>query len=385
MGRKKMTFDTIKEEGFNSADLTDFFSGGFDKPEPPKEIKDEMASMLKKEVEPSTLAPSSTPIDTNVTEATSDNKKEILKEKVQQYVEMIPITSLVSYHEHPFKVRDDEDMDILVDSIRQYGNVIVPLSVREIGEDKYEILAGHRRKHAAEIVGLKELPCIIFDVDDNTADIIMVDSNAQRTVTPSERANSYRIKLEALKARGKVDGLFENAEEESSKTPDDFALDQLAKDADIGRTQISKYLRLAELNSYLQDLVDDGKRLGITSGYVLSFLSKINQLTLTNVLKNNEKYSVSLKQAVALRKYCDTDQRFTEDVAIDIMDGKRNVRGAYAGTPKVKFNEKTFREYFPKQVAEASPEKRISYIKNAMEFYNAYLEEHPESLDLSDL
>lgn len=377
MAKKKLSLKALEEEGFGS-DLEGLF---VDNSASVSKTRQEAAPKQSKAKEPQAKEPQKNEVKTHEPKEPSDDIKK-KREKAEAYITEIPIESLVEYPNHPFKVRDDEEMEILVDSIRQYGNVLVPLSIREIEDDKYVILSGHRRKHAAEIVGLKTLPCIIFDVDDATADFIMVDSNAQRELTPSERAAAYKIKYEALKKQGKRSDLYRESDDIAEN--DEDAFDKLAKDSGLSRKQIARYIRLTELNSTLLDMVDDGELLSTTSGYILSYLPKANQLVLSDLL-TRKKLKVSVKQANALRQVSKTTQTFTSELAESIITGKRGVKSAPATTKTPKFNEKTFADYYPSELAKAPTNSKISFVQDALTFYKKYIEEHPEEIDIKQI
>lgn len=307
----------------------------------------------------------STDATNDILEKSKAARKKV-EEEVKKSVQELPIDVLTTYHDHPFRVRDDDDMDILVDSIRQSG-IIVPLIVRELTTGEYEILAGHRRRHAALIVGLETVPCIVCDADDNDAAIFMVDSNAQRELTPSERANGYRIKLEALKKKGVQNGLYKDAAADEAPL-----MEQLAESSGISHVQISKYLRLAKLHPYMQELVDEGKRLSVAAGYLLSFLKDANQEILVSILSENENLRIKERTADEIRKYTETHPEFIKEDILDIIEGKKKARGRQK---KLKFAESTFRDYFPKKVVSAKPQERISFVAKALEYYR---ENHPE-------
>ena len=165
-------------------------------------------------------------------------------------IKEIPLGELHPFPDHPFGVRDDEAMEQTVESIKDYG-VLVPAIARHREDGGYEIIAGHRRKHACEIAGLKTMPVIVRDIDRNTATIVMVDSNLQReNILPSERAKAYKMKLEAIKRQGKRHDLT------STQPVQKLSVEQIAEDAGTSREQIRRYIRLNELQPELQHLVE---------------------------------------------------------------------------------------------------------------------------------
>ena len=166
----------------------------------------------------------------------------------------IPLSQLHDFPNHPFKVRDDEKMQETVESVKAYG-VLVPAIVRQRPDGEYEIVAGHRRKRASELAGLNELPAIVRDLDDDAATIIMVDSNLQReNILPSERAQAYKMKLEAIKRQG------ERRDLTSPQVAAKFrADDEVAKAAGVSGDTVRRFIRLTELQPELQEMVDSGK------------------------------------------------------------------------------------------------------------------------------
>ena len=166
----------------------------------------------------------------------------------------IPLSQLHDFPNHPFKVRDDEKMQETVESVKAYG-VLVPAIVRQRPDGDYEIVAGHRRKRASELAGLNELPAIVRDLDDDAATIIMVDSNLQReNILQSERAQAYKMKLEAIKRQG------ERRDLTSPQVAAKFrADDEVAKAAGVSGDTVRRFIRLTELQPELQEMVDSGK------------------------------------------------------------------------------------------------------------------------------
>ena len=167
--------------------------------------------------------------------------------EASEVIQKLKLSDLVPFKNHPFKVKDDEDMDKTVDSIRQFG-VLNPVIVRPQENGTYEIVSGHRRCHASELAGLEEIPAIVRNLDDDAATILMVDSNLQReTILPSERAWAFKMKLEAVKHQGERNDL--TSAQLGQKLP--WAVRQVAAEADSSKTQIQRYIRLTELNTGL--------------------------------------------------------------------------------------------------------------------------------------
>lgn len=182
----------------------------------------------------------------------------------------IPLGELHPFPDHPFGVRDDEAMEQTVGSIREYG-VLVPAIARPREEGGYELIAGHRRKHACELAGLETMPVIVRDLDRNAAVIIMVDSNIQReNILPSERAKAYKMKLEAIKRQGARHDLT------STQIVQKLSVDKVAEEAGTNREQVRRYIRLNELEPQLMQMVDEGK-IGMTPAVEISYLKPDEQ------------------------------------------------------------------------------------------------------------
>lgn len=175
----------------------------------------------------------------------------------EERITQLPLSELHDFPNHPFKVRDDEAMQETTESIKQYG-VLVPAIVRPRVDGGYEIIAGHRRKHGSELAGISTMPCIVREMDDATATILMVDSNVQReNILPSERAQAYKMKLEAIrrKAGRPTKEATQAAQDNSPQVAANFrADDEVAKDAGISGDTVRRYIRLTELAPELQQV-----------------------------------------------------------------------------------------------------------------------------------
>ena len=245
----------------------------------------------------------------------------------------IPLAELHEFRNHPFKILDDDKMAEMVDSIRQYG-VLVPGIVRERAEGGYEIVAGHRRKHASELAGKETMPVIVQELDDDEATIIMVDSNIQREeLLPSERAWAYKLKLEALKHQGTRTDLTSAQLGQKS-----WAVNQVAEESGDSRVQVQRYIRLTELLPELMDMVD-AKKIALNPAYELSFLTKEEQAILLEVIRG-ENISISLLQAGHLKKLSQ-ENSLTEETVLDLLCEKK------AAPIKITLQEKKIRKYFP--------------------------------------
>ncbi|MCC8157403.1 MAG: ParB/RepB/Spo0J family partition protein, partial [Oscillospiraceae bacterium] len=194
-----------------------------------------------------------------------------------EVVVQIPISELHDFPNHPFKVRDDESMQGTAESVRTYG-VLVPAIVRSREGGGYEIVAGHRRKHACELAGLSTMPAIVRELDTDAATIIMVDSNLQReNILPSEHAQAYKMKLEAIKRQGQRTDL--TCDQVGHKLDVRKSVEKIAEEAGESKTQIQRYIRLAELSPELQNMVDE-KKIGPPPAVELSYLKPEEQALL---------------------------------------------------------------------------------------------------------
>ena len=199
----------------------------------------------------------------------------------------VALGELHTFQNHPFKVNDDKEMEELAESIREHG-VLIPGIVRPRAEGGYELIAGHRRKHGSELAGKTEMPVIIRDYSDDEATIMMVDSNIQReTILPSEKAKAYALKYEALKHQGKRSGKS--------------TLDQVGEVAGENAKKVQRYLWLSRLSDQLLQMVDE-KRLGLSQGVDLSFLSKKSQQIVADAIEKS-KCTVSMGQSAKLKEY----------------------------------------------------------------------------------
>lgn len=207
----------------------------------------------------------------------------------------MPLSDLHPFEGHPFKVLDDELMEQTVESIKQIG-VVSPLIVRPDPEGGFEILSGHRRLHAAQLAGLETVPVIVKEMDDDAAIIFMVDSNLQReNILPSERAFSYKMKLEAMKHQGQRGDLTSDQVGQKS-----WAVNQLADDANESKTQVQRFIRLTNLIPEILDMVDE-KKIAFNPAVELSYLKPSQQKEFLEAM-DYAQASPSLSQAQRLKK-----------------------------------------------------------------------------------
>ncbi len=273
----------------------------------------------------------------------------------------IPLEKLVSFPNHPFKVRDDEEMNKLVESVSENG-VLVPAIVREKDNGEYEIISGHRRKFASEIAGKNTLRCIVSNLDDDAATVIMVDSNIQReNILPSEKAFAYKMKLDAMKHQGKS---FSTSRHFGEKL---LSIDKLAENSDDSARQIQRYIRLTYLIPELLQMVDEGK-MKMLPAVEISFLDKECQQDLLEAIES-VCCTPSHTQAIRMHKMFN-DGELNSDTILEVMcELKPNQQ------ERLIIPHKTLEKYIPKSVA---PEKRQDYVCKALEHYNKFLKSRAE-------
>lgn len=261
----------------------------------------------------------------------------------------LPISSLFEFENHPFKVLEDEKMEETKESIAKYG-VLVPIIVRPKDEQVYEIVAGHRRKKACELLGIETIPCIVRKLDDEESTIIMVDSNIQReNLLFSEKAFAYKMKLEAIKR--KAGRPKNNGTQVAHNFNGKKSVEVVADDAGTSKDQIRRYIRLTELTEPLLDMVDE-RKLAFNVGVELSYLPYKEQEI---VLDKMEYYllSPSLAQATKLKKYS-SDNGLT-DVLIDSILSETTEKPV-----QVTFKKDKLKKYFPKEYSAEQIEEVIT-------------------------
>ena len=234
-------------------------------------------------------------------------------EAKREFIADIPLTEISDFPDHPYKVKQDESMLELAASIREKG-VVNPALVRPKPEGGYEMVAGHRRKFASELAGKTVMPCIVRNLTDDEATIIMVDSNLQREkVLPSEKAFAYKMKLDAMKRQGQRTDLTSTpVEQKLSK----YSVEILGEAVGESRSQIQRYIRLTELITPILDMVDEGK-IAMRPAVELSYLPKEQQQTLFDTMEL-EDCTPSHAQAIKMRKFAEAG-KLNEDVILSIM------------------------------------------------------------------
>ena len=262
----------------------------------------------------------------------------------------IPINKLKDFADHPFSVKDDEAMQQTVESIREYG-VLVPAIARPLDDGTYELISGHRRKHACELAGLETMPVIVRDLDRNAAIIIMVDSNLQReNILPSEKAKAYKMKLEAIKrtaGRPTKENSCHNGTDFRGVRSDSMVAEN---SSDSART-IQRYIRLTELEPELMQMVDEGK-IGMTPAVEISYLKPEEQKLLIETI-DSEQATPSFSQAQRMKRLSQ-EGKLNDDAMLDIMMEQKKPE-----TWDLKLPMDKIRKYFPRSYTPQRMEETI--------------------------
>ena len=267
------------------------------------------------------------------------------KKESLEVIEQIELTKLHPFPDHPFGVRDDDSMQQTVESIREYG-VLVPAIARPREDGGYELIAGHRRKHACELAGLKTMPVIVRDIDRNVATIMMVDSNLQReNILPSERAKAYKMKLDAIKRQGARHDLT------STQLAQKLSVEKVAEEAGTSKDQIRRYIRLTELDPELQKMVDEGK-IGMTPAVEISYLKPDEQKLLIETI-DSEQATPSLSQAQRMKRLSQ-EGKLNDDAMLGIMMEQKKPE-----TWDLKLPMDKIRKYFPRSYTPQRMEETI--------------------------
>ena len=284
--------------------------------------------------------------------STDESRAEAQLEKV---VTLNP-AEISDFPNHPFKVKQDDAMAEMVESVRKYG-VLVPALVRPKEDGGYEMVAGHRRKFAAALAGIAEIPCIVRNLTDDEATIVMVDSNLQREkILPSEKAFAYKMKLDAMKRQGQRSDL--TSDPLGQKLKGKVSVEVLATNSPDGKTQIQRYIRLTELIPPVLQMVDDGK-IAFRPAVELSYLSKEQQESLYSTMEC-EDCTPSLAQAIKMKEFS-KDGKLTDEVILSIMQEEK---------PNQKEQFKMPKERISKYFAPGTPAQKIEdTIVKALELY----------------
>ena len=278
--------------------------------------------------------------------STQASRDEAQREKVQE----IPLEELHPFAHHPFKVLDDDRMKDTADSIQEYG-VLVPAIARPRPDGGYELIAGHRRKRGCELAGLKTMPVIVRELDDDAATIIMVDSNIQReNILPSERAFAYQMKLEALKHQGLRTDLT------STQVAQKLSAKRVGDEAGVSKDQVRRFIRLTNLIPALLDMVDN-KKIAFNPAVELSYLTQEEQGKLVDTMES-EQATPSLSQAQRLKKFSQEGKLTEESMLAIISEEKKPEIG------KVTLGTDTLRKYFPTNWTPKQMEDQILKLLN---------------------
>ena len=272
----------------------------------------------------------------------------------------IPLDQIDPFPEHPFKVKDDEDMMNLVDSVKANG-IITPATLRKKEDGRYEIISGHRRKRACELAGLETLRSEVVDMTRDEATIFMVESNFQRTtILPSEKAFAYKMRLEAMNRQGQRTDLTSSpvATKLKGKRSDDLIGAELGD----GKDNVRRYIRLTELNPVLLDLVDEGQ-IALRPAVELSYLPKEQQKDLCESIEM-EQCTPTHAQAIRMRKMSEEGKLTPEAIEAIMLEEKPNQK------ERIVLRGDRFKELFPKDLPVS---KREDFVAAAMEYYGRYL------------
>ena len=282
----------------------------------------------------------------------STSEERALEAQTQERVMMLPVSELHDFPGHPFQVRDDEEMEKLAESITQHG-VLMPGLVRPRAAGGYEIVAGHRRKFASMKAGIREMPVIVREMDDDTAVILMVDSNVQReNVLPSEKARAYKMKLDSIKRKAGRPSK-ENSGQLDQNFCNPYSVEKIAQDAGESTKQVQRYIRLNELIPQLLEMVD-GNEIKFNPAYELAFLRTEEQAVLYDILQAEE-VTPSLSQAQRLKRASQEGRLSEQDIAAIMQEEKAQTRD----TGKVTLPAKEIEQFFPKSYTPAQKKKVI--------------------------
>ena len=261
------------------------------------------------------------------------------EDKQMDRVQKIPIKDLIPFKDHPFRVVEDESMLRTTESISMFG-ILTPLIARPAGDGKYEIISGHRRAHAAEAVGLTEVPVIVRDMDDDVAKILVVDSNLQReNILPSERAFAYKMKLEAMNRQGARTDLQGNGT--STQVVSKFrSSEQLGAQNNQSRETVRRFIRLTNLIPELLEMLDQ-KKISFNPAVELSYLKPEEQRNLIEAMDFTQA-APSLSQAMRLKKLSQEDGCHLDDMCEILGEVKKG------DLERVAFKSEQLRKYFPK-------------------------------------
>lgn len=278
----------------------------------------------------------------------------------------IPIAEIDDFPEHPFKVKIDEDMEQLVQSVKERG-IITPITLRQKEDGRYEIVSGHRRRKACELAGLSTVRAEIQDLTRDEAIILMVDSNLQRSyILPSEKAFSYKMKLDALR-RQQGERTDLTSAPLGQKSENKSSRESLADNSPDSHSQIQRFIRLTNLTPALLDMVDDGK-IAIRPAVEISYLATEEQEALIETIAFEES-TPSLAQAIKMRDFS-KNGKLNEDVILSIISEEKPNQRAKFSIPTERI-----RKFIPDNI---SPKQTEEYVLKALEYYHHYRQKQRE-------
>lgn len=273
----------------------------------------------------------------------------------------IPTEKIHSFEGHPYKVLDNEEMELLTESIKEQG-ILSPIIVRPIeeAEKEYEVISGHRRLHAAVKAGMKTVPALIYAISRDEAAIMLVDSNLHREhILPSEKAFAYKLKYEALKSQGKRNDL--TLGQPVPKFDDNRTMSAIGENAGESYKTVQRYIRLTNLIPELLELVDEGK-IALTPAVELSYLTDEQQYALLGTIEEEER-TPSFSQAVRFKKLSQSNELDTEQIETIMQEDKANQRET------IKFPLERLQQFSPR----ADKKELEEFVLKACEYYRKYL------------
>lgn len=283
------------------------------------------------------------------------------KESRLPRIHNVPLPLIDEFPNHPFHVRDDEDMVNLVESIKEHG-IITPITLRQKENGRYEIVSGHRRVRACELAGLDTVKAEIKELSNDEAIILMVESNLQRShILPSEKAFAYKMRLEAMNRQGERTDLTSGPLGQRSEKIN--SRNELAESSQDSSRQIQRYIRLTNLEPQILEMVDKGK-IALRPAVELSYLNDIEQQDLIPIMDETDA-TPSHAQAIKLRRFSEEGKLCPEVIESVMMEEKPNQKEKYS------FKAETIKRYIPQNL---SREKTEEYVIKALEFYQRHLE-----------
>lgn len=285
------------------------------------------------------------------------------KESRLPRIHNVPLPLIDEFPDHPFHVRDDEDMANLVESVKEHG-IITPVTLRQKEDGRYEIVSGHRRVRACELAGLDTVKAEIKELSNDEAVILMVESNLQRShILPSEKAFAYKMRLEAMKKQGERTDLTSPPLVEKLSGKAALTTSQIGKEAGDSHEQVRRYIRLTHLEPQILEMVDKGK-IALRPAVELSYLNDIEQQDLIPIMDETDA-TPSHAQAIKLRRFSEEGKLCPEVIESVMMEEKPNQKEKYS------FKAEAIKRYIPQNL---SREKTEEYVIKALEFYQRHLE-----------